>query len=676
MSLLEPRMPSKKAGNERSILIAAVLALSITLALALNLSPLLRGGAGWRWPYEAPDQPLRLLPGIAALALYLGMGMWALARIRRRLHTELFLAFCVLGGLMVQVAFLYFVGNPIQQLFYRTVSSVAGGFYEVGVRPDDMLDTLRHYPDLMRDPLTTAHPKAHPPGIPLLFWATSRLFALMPGLSDALADIVRPWQCHHRVLMALPDSSIAAAALGMALPLVSLLAVLPVYDLSRRLYGSGAALRAALWLPLIPALVMFTPQWNQFYVLLAAGSLWLIHRGLVEARPVFWALTGLLISVGTFLSFTNVNLLGLVGLYGIVYAALVGRITWSRAERRRIALGGLLLVLALPLAWLIFYAVSGITFFDLLNTALTIHYGLNEPYAPWLFFFPMDLFLFGGLILAILALIEGVRTVAGVIVQPRAAHPQAVLPLTLWIAVLVLNFSGLVRGEVGRLLLWLMPLFAIAAARAVEPLTPGLHSTLPSSGTRFFAGERGRLMVVSAALGVQVVVMVAFLRVIGTELAPAPFNPTLLSSVAPEAYLTIPANAHFDAPPDVDGSAELLGFGATMSQRGEGLFVTFVWRGKARFDHPYFVSAVVVDEAGTPLGAYDWLPVEGSYPTSCWAPGETIYDQVEIPLNGQPSGDIWISLALFDFETRERLTVSAPGLPSDTQVGLGPIPTQ
>jgi hypothetical protein len=190
---------------------------------------------------------MRLLPGIAALLMYLAAGTWLLHRGARRV----FLGFCIIGGLIVQLAFLWFAGNPIQELFFRTVSSVAGGFYEVGVRPTDMLETLRHYPTLMRDPLTTAHPKAHPPGIPLLFWATSRLFALMPGLADALADIFRPWQCHHRVLMALPDSAIAAAALGMLIPLLSLLAVLPLYNFTRRLYGISTALRAVLWLPLI-----------------------------------------------------------------------------------------------------------------------------------------------------------------------------------------------------------------------------------------------------------------------------------------------------------------------------------------------------------------------------------------------------------------------------------------
>jgi hypothetical protein len=270
----------------------------------------------------------------------------------------------------------------------------------------------------------------------------------------------------------------------------------------------------------------------------------------------------------------------------LLYAVLVGRVAWTRSDWRRIAIGAALFALALPSAWLVLYAVSGVSVFELLNTALAIHYGLGEEYAPWLFFFPMDLFLFGGLVLAFLSLIEAVRAVAGVIHEPRHAHPEAVLPLTLWIAVLVLDISGLVRGEVSRLLLWLMPLFVIVAARAVA--LPGSED----DGHQRQKVQTGEA-IVGFGLGVQLIVMVAFLRVIGTELAPAPFNPGLVSAVSPDVYLKYPAGVRFDAPPGVDGSAELVGFDAFPNQAGGQLHLTLVWHGVSRFDHPYFVSAVV-----------------------------------------------------------------------------------
>ncbi len=666
-----PRLP-------RAVLVASLLALLITLVLALDLSPVLRGGAGWRWPYEVPADPLRLAPGMAALVAYLGIGWWWVSRLDRAregggpptglcMSPAIFLAFCALGGFTVQLAFLSFDGPPLPRLFERTVSSVAGGFYEVGVAPRDMLATLRDYPALM--PHFTAHPKAHPPGIPLLFWVASRLFALFPGLADALADLFRPWQCHHRLLMALPDSAIAAAALGMSIPLLSLLAVFPLYDLARRSADYRVARRSALWLPLVPAIVMFTPQWNQLYALLAMLTLWLTHRALAELRPWMLGLAGLLLSAATFLSFTNVNLLGLTGLYGLLYAVLVGRHVWSGSAWRQVLLGSALFALALPVAWAIFYIVSGVTIFDLLHTALTIHYGLNEPYAPWLLFFPLDLFLFSGLALAILALIGGAQALRAVIRAPHVPHPQAVLPLTLWIAVIVLDLSGLVRGEVGRLLLWIMPLVVIMAARAV--VSPPPHA--PDADSRWQRGFDGEAMI-NLALAFQLVVMVGFLRVIGTELAPPPVNPSAFLATGPDARMPNPAQARFDAPPSAEGSADLVGYEASFSSSEDRLELALYWQAGTPFDHAYFVSAVVVDSSGAPVGSYDWLPVEGGYPTSCWRPGEVIVDRVQIPLNEQPTDEVWISVALFDYDTRERLPVSAPDRPPDTQVGLGPVP--
>ncbi len=640
----------RNSPSARTTLLVTALALLVTLALALDLTPLLRGGAGWRWPYEVPAQPLRLLPGLLALVLYLALGEWWLARggSGRFKGAVLagFLGFCLLGGLAVQLAFLRFYGNPFEHLFLRTVSMLSGGFFEVGVTIQDVPAFLHNYTRLM--PTWPAHPKAHPPGTVLSFWGASKLFALFPGVANAVAGPFRRWQCHHRVLMALSDPALSAAALGMILPLLGGLAILPAYDLARRLYNRQVALRAALWLPLIPAFVMFTPQWNQFDMLPMMLGLWLLHRGLAEGKPLLLGLDGLLMSLASYLSFTNVNLVGLLGLYGLFYVLLVGRHTWTRADWRRTWLGVALFVVALPVAWLVHYAATGVSVFEILSTALTIHYGLNEPYLPWLAFFPIDLILFSGVILAFLAIVGVAQAVRALLGEPRQPHPEAVLPLALAVGVLVLNFSGLVRGEVGRLLLWLMPVIVVAAAWVIE------------SGER----RRWESWATSAALAVQLVVMVGFLRVIGTELAPPPNPPFIAAPTAEEA----PAQATFD------GRADLIGVDAALAGEGDALDLTLRWRSVARFDHPYFISALLVGPEGQPLAVGDWLPVDGGYPTSCWRPGELVVDHTLIPLDTTPPpGDYWLSLSMFEFETRARLPVDVPGQGPDEQVGVGPI---
>ncbi|MCC6904249.1 MAG: hypothetical protein IT326_00300 [Anaerolineae bacterium] len=637
-----------KTRLSRTLLIAAGVSVLLTLALAMNLLPDLRGGAGWRWPYEAPTDALRLLPGILLLAAYLALGEWWIERLETTANSRshAFLAFCWAGGLIVQIGLLFASGSPLYLLFTRTVSSASGGFHEVGVRIADVGAFLRDYPALM--PTWTAHPAAHPPGIPLLFWGTERVFAALPALADVLAGWLRPLQCHHRVLMGLPDSGIAAALVGMILPLLGALAVLPAFSFVKTLADRETALRSALWLPLIPAFLLFTPQWNQLYVLLLVIGLWLAERALSRLSLVWFFALGLLASLASFLSFTNINILGALGVFVVAYTLLAGRPNWAARDWVRLAVGLVLALTGFLTLWLAYSLASGNSPLLIFSMAFTTHMNFSKPYLPWLLYFPLDVALFSGWALFLLGLIEAWRTLREAVAIPRIAHRAAVLPVTLVVAVFGLDLTGGVRGEVGRLLLGMMPLVVFVAAQAV---------------TERWEQALDRVSI-SIALALQIIVMVAFLRVIGTELSMPPAAGAADSVALAEKK---PVGAVFD------GRAELTGYTARVDPTAYTLDLALEWRSLGRFDHPYFLFAMVVGPDGQPLGDDNWLPIRGSYPTTCWAPGETIVDRHTLALRGVPPGDYWISLALFDFDSDERLPVVLPGAEEETQVGLGPV---
>lgn len=633
----------QKSFARYSIVIAVGLSALVTLALALNLTPWIRGGAGWRWPYEVPGQPLRLLPGALALVVYLVGAMVWLGRLERdgadssRRSVFLFGLFCALGGVALQVAFLAFHDtNPLRQLFMRTVSTSSGGFFEVGVTLEKPLAFLRAFPELM--PTLSVHPTAHPPGIPLLFWGASRVAGAIPPLADGLAAGLRPYQCQQMVIMALPDAAIAGAALGMALPALSMVALWPLYKLGRLLYDEATALRAMAWWPVVPALVMFVPQWNQFHPALALLALWALTLGLRDWRWGHFALSGVVMSAATFLSFTNIAILGLLGVYGLVWVTLaLTRGEWSPDRWRRLAVGVVAFGVGLASLWIVYYVVAGVSFFEILRISLGTHYDLGHPYLPWLLLLPMDLWLFGGLALGALAVIQ-----AG-----RGWREGDSLALALGVSVVGLAVSGVVRGEVGRLMLWLMPVVVLVAVRAV--------SQRPDTRRASWA--------VTAALGAQLVVMVAFLRVLDTELSlpptAAPRGGTLMASR--------PVEASFG------GLATLVAFDGLPAADEQALDVSLIWRPDARFDHPAYEGVIVLGPEGETLGVQDWLAGGEIFPTTCWRPGELVGDGVRVPLAEMPPGDYWLSLRLFDAESGEPLAVSGPGLPEDTQIGLGPI---
>lgn len=633
------------------ILWIIVITLIATLLLAFSASwwPLehLRGGAGWRWPYSVPDMPLRLLPGIIVLVAYLGLGEWWSAHPGRQPKQALyFLVYCALGGLIAQWAFLWSSGDPLYHLFTRTVSSLSSGFFEVGVQVTDIPAFLRDYPRLM--PGWVAHPAAHPPGIPLLYWGTSKLSETVPGLSNAIAMTLRPMQCHHRILMSLSDAQISAALLGMLLPVAGVCAVFPVYRLAADLYGDQAACRAALWLPVFPAFLMFTPQWNQLYVLLMAGGLATLHYALNRLSYPHFLVTGLLLSAATFLSFTNINLVGSLAVYAVAYAVLIGRFEWSAGQWQAVFAGAALIVLGLLAFWLIYYLVSGHTVVTILRTALQVHYGFEKPYLPWLAYFLVDVAWFSGLVLFLLAAVAGGRAILQIATNPTEAHPEAVLPIALLVSLLGLDLTGGVRGEVGRLLIGMMPLVIIVAA--------GLVSRLAASGWEAWA--------IHGALGIQVVVMVAFLRVVGTELAPPP-QPVYQAGNTTITYTT---DAVFGQ------SARLIGFDAIPNPPSQSLDLTLYWQALQPIDKPAFVSLIVVGPGGQPLANQNWLPVDdGAYPTSCWRPDEIVADTQRIRLSAMPPGDYWLSISMFPYPAGENVEVTKPGNPADTQVGVGPV---
>jgi hypothetical protein len=58
----------------------------------------------------------------------------------------------------------------------------------------------------------------------------------------------------------------------------------------------------------------------------------------------------------------------------------------------------------------------------------------------------------------------------------------------------------------------------------------------------------------------------------------------------------------------------------------------------------------VIDPSGRTIGGQDNQPVNGTYPTSWWTPGEYVIDRYEIKATGAA-----IEVGLYDPETGERL---------------------
>jgi hypothetical protein len=114
------------------------------------------------------------------------------------------------------------------------------------------------------------------------------------------------------------------------------------------------------------------------------------------------------------------------------------------------------------------------------------------------------------------------------------------------------------------------------------------------------------------------------------------------------------------------GSVELLGYdlSADSVAPGETLTLTLTWRALTEMDRGYTVFTHLLAPDGSMTGQQDSQPVDGSYPTSLWLPGEVVSDVHEIPIRADAApGDHRLEVGMYVAQTGTRLPVE--GRPDD-----------
>ncbi|HJW83793.1 MAG TPA: hypothetical protein VJ754_05760 [Anaerolineae bacterium] len=127
----------------------------------------------------------------------------------------------------------------------------------------------------------------------------------------------------------------------------------------------------------------------------------------------------------------------------------------------------------------------------------------------------------------------------------------------------------------------------------------------------------------------------------------------------------------FDVPPmahllraTFGDQIELLGYDVdrTEVRAGQALTLTLYWRALKTPEADYTVFTHLLDPAGIQRGGQDNPPVNGTYNTSRWLPGEVVVDPYHIPLDvGAPPGEYAIEIGLYLFDSGARLALSNGG---------------
>ena len=443
-------------------LLAAVTLLTL-VAARRDTWPLLRGPAPyppeWQWGYAPKPAPLgRLVPALGmAGALIVLAALAGPAASSRGARAGLLAAGAVVGCAF-QLALLGLEPAGVAaELERRTTSGSFTSYFKVAAGVEDAGDFLSHHDELLpRFRHGALHAATHPPGPILYYVGLQRLAARLPRLAAVLGGETR-----------------AAALAGAALlGLLGAAACFPAAALARAMGAQpAAAVRAGVLWTLVPGLCLMVPELDQALALPVASASALIAIAFAPGRGggglvARAAGAGLLAGVALFFSY------GAPLLIALGAAAAAAPVLRTPEGRRRAALLG---AIALTVALACFMAPVLLGHHPLASAraALAIHreqFTAHRSYPLWLVFDLIDLALFLGVPIVLFGL----------------SLPRAPFRLAAAGGVLLLVASGLIRGEMGRILVPLMPVLLVACV--VSPPGRDAPEGEPSARTALVLG--------------------------------------------------------------------------------------------------------------------------------------------------------------------------------------------
>lgn len=584
--------------------------------------PYLRGPAPetaeWYWWYGI--RPFaRWWPSVLVTVGVVGLVGWWLAAPNKRWVNGLALFGLIAGNVLLQGAVVY-AERPfvLTELIERTLSNESGGYFQPAIEAEDHQAVLRDYPTFMRS-AASEHARTHPPGISVIIWGLVAGFQAMPALADGMARVVWPLRCIDLWLLERPPAVAAALLAWSLLPvLLGALTLWPVYRLSRRLLSLQAARLAVALTAFLPALVTFSSNSVQLDVFVVITAVFLFHLALERQHPFWFLLSGLSLSLATFLSLGNAAILLFLGLYLFFYFFPNPQ---SQISNLQFTLCLFLFALGVASLWLVYWAGWGVPPWAIVQTGLQQHYELvtlHRHYSWWVAYNLLDVLLFAGL-----PVVAGFVGAVGTRSEERGARGGWVMALG--VLVLVLDVSGSARGEVGRLWLFFMPLLAVAGAG----FWAGRSSYWWQMG---LVGLQAGL-VLSIGLGWRLFVPVLVV-------AERPFMPTL----SPERTL------------QTSFADTILLQGYSLQQSPAALDVTLFWTTTAPTTRPYTVFNHLVNKQGELVAQKDGWPVDGQWPPTCWQPGEQVVDpyHIEFPPD-LPAGEYSLLVGWYDARDGTRL---------------------
>jgi hypothetical protein len=247
------------------------------------------------------------------------------------------------------------------------------------------------------------------------------------------------------------------------------MSVFPIYRFGKRLHGPELALASSAIFLVIPSMTLFSPQMDQFFALFAVSAVATFYYALEDGDWRHSAASGFLMFLGLFFSLGILALLPIM-LCLFVRAYLAEKASGQHGRKERKTWSLVQIALAFVLGFSIPYILSLLVLkFDLLRVFTTIladqrkfNVTQHRTYSTWLVYNLYDFFVFLGVPIGVL-LAKRIYTFLKNVREGLEKEANLFL-VALVVSLVVLDFSGVTRGEVARMWIFLMPFFVMAGA--------------------------------------------------------------------------------------------------------------------------------------------------------------------------------------------------------------------
>lgn len=461
-------------------------------SIAFDITPFLRGPGpyppDWQWAYYFVNTLDKIW---APFIVILSMALFVVFLSKRNniwieKNEKKILFFLVMASIFFQASILFFGRAGIAVLLHRIINPELNGYFTASLFVDDLGDFLHVYSQNVL--LLPMHAQGHPPGAILFFWFINKIALFFPSLGELMNNISPAHEDVRLLWLSLaPHQKLGAVISIIVIPFISSLIILPIYFLGKYVYDLRIGLRAALLYIFVPSVTLFLPINDVFISIFPIFSLLIFIKGLNKENKFYIFISGIIFFIGIFFSISMLPL-AIVFLVLFILSFLNKR---ALISSNSLQLGAsFLLGLALfPFLLFIFFEFN---FIELVKVLMS---GLPESrsYSIWLFYNLYDFFTFAGIPLLIIFAYMTKNLLTNISKNKLGKTDH--LFLSFFVMLFLLDLSGAVRGEVGRIWLPFIPVFVL---------------TVSNYATRVIKISQRGFLIILLLQAVQIIVMQEF----------------------------------------------------------------------------------------------------------------------------------------------------------------------